>query len=42
VEQGRRSASDDMFREIEEEEMRAKKLKGLLSRKLGGRGFELE
>jgi hypothetical protein len=42
IEQGRRSASEDMFREIEEEEEKAKKFRGLLSRKLGGRGFELE
>jgi len=42
IEQGRRSAGDDMFRELEMEEERAKRLKGLLTKKLGGRGFELE
>jgi len=42
IEQGRRSAGDDMFRELEMEEEKARRLKGLLTRKLGGRDFELE
>ncbi len=38
----RRSGEDDMMKELEEEEQRAKKLRGLISKKLGGRGFDLE
>ncbi|MEM2204290.1 MAG: hypothetical protein QXI22_08050 [Sulfolobales archaeon] len=38
----RRSSGDDMLKELEREEEKAKRLKGLISKKLGGKDFDLE
>ena len=42
LERERRSSGDDMFKELEKEEEKAKRFRGLLSKKFGGRDYDLE
>lgn len=42
VERYRKSGADDMLKEMEKEEKEARRLRDLISRKLGGRGYDLE